>query len=98
MLPVPKKETIDDIYKASNQSNSQDLSQSKRKRQSIKKLQTTADKYNNNYFNSSKSNEFSRQRRPSLYNFPLPAVNIPDNEGQEKKNTSKCSKNNKFRK
>ena len=48
-------------------------------------MQTTADKYNNNYFNSSKSNEFSRQRRPSLYNFPLPAVNIPDNEGQEKK-------------
>ena len=85
MLPVPKKETIDDIYKASNQSNSQDLSQSKRKRQSIKKLQTTADKYNNNYFNSSKSNEFSRQRRPSLYNFPLPALNIPDNKGQEKK-------------
>ena len=86
MLSVPKKEAIDDIYKSSNQSISQDLSQSKRKRQSIRKLQTTGDKYNNNFLNISKSNEFSRQRRPSIYNFPIPALTFSEQEPIKKIN------------
>ena len=86
MLSVPKKEAIDSIYKSSNQSISQDLSQSKRKRQSIKKLQTTGDKYNNNFLNISKSNEFSRQRRPSIYNFPLPVLTFSEQEPIKKIN------------
>ena len=85
MLTVPKKEEIDDIYKSSNQSISQELSISKKKRQSIKKVQTS-DKYNNNYFNSSKSNEFGKQRRPSLYNFPLPAFTFTNEEPIKKIN------------
>ena len=86
MLSVPKKEAIDSIYKSSNQSISQDLSQSKRKRQSIRKLQTTGEKYNNNFLNISKSNEFSRQRRPSIYNFPLPVLTFSEQEPIKKIN------------
>ena len=86
MLSVPKKEAIDSIYKSSNQSISQDLSLSKRKRQSIRKLQTTGEKYNNNFLNISKSNEFSRQRRPSIYNFPLPALTFSEQEPIKKIN------------
>ena len=85
MISVPKKEAIDDIYKSSNQSISQEPSISKKKRQSIRKIQTS-DKYNNNYFNSSKSNEFSKQRRPSLYNFPLPALTFTNEEPIKKIN------------
>ena len=73
MLSVPKQEPIDDVYKSTNLNN---MSNSK-KRQSIKKLQVSNDKYTNNYFNNSKSNDLSRQRRQSFYNlFPLSAENI----------------------
>ena len=70
MISIPKKEQIDDIYKSSNHNISQDLYNLKKKRQSIRKLQTSSE-MNNNFFNVSKSNELSRQRRQSLYNmFP----------------------------
>ena len=75
MITEPDKEPIDDIYKNKKFKHLYELTKNKKKRQSIKKAQTSnTEKYNNNYFNSSKSNELSRQRRQSFYNmFPANA-------------------------
>ena len=73
MITEPDKEPIDDIYKNPKFKHLYELTKNKKKRQSIKKAQTSnTEKYNNNFFNSSKSNELSKQRRQSFYNmFPL---------------------------
>ena len=73
MITEPDKEPIDDIYKNTKFKHLYELTKNKKKRQSIKKAQTSnTEKYNNNFFNSSKSNELSKQRRQSFYNmFPL---------------------------
>ena len=75
MITEPDKEPIDDIYKNKKFKHLSELTKNKKKRQSIKKAQTSnTEKYNNNYFNTSKSNDLSRQRKPSFYNmFPANA-------------------------
>ena len=91
MITEPKKEPIDDIYQSRLQQVQESDSINKRKRQSIKKARTSNDKLsitnNNNYFNTSKSNEMSKQRRQSLYNiFPIESNNNKVEEPEKKIN------------
>ena len=71
MISEPKKEVIDDIYKTSKEKNKTKEKKSKNELNSSK-TQHLRDKFNNNFLNVSKSNEFNKQRRQSLYNiYPL---------------------------
>ena len=92
MISSPKKEPIDDVYKSGKFNHLQEFTKiNRKKRQSIIKPQpqNNNDKHNsinNNNFNSSKSNELSKQRRLSFYNmFPI-NVNEKKEEEEEKIN------------
>ena len=92
MISSPKKEPIDDVYKSGKFKHLQEFTKiNRKKRQSIIKPQpqNNNDKHNsinNNNFNSSKSNELSKQRRLSFYNmFPI-NVNEKKEEEEEKIN------------
>ena len=92
MISSPRKEPIDDVYKSGKPKHPQEFTKiNRKKRQSIIKPQpqNNNDKHNsinNNNFNSSKSNELSKQRRLSFYNmFPI-NVNEKKEEEEEKIN------------
>ena len=87
MISSPKKEPIDDVYKSGKFNHLQEFTKiNRKKRQSIIKPQpqNNNDKHNsinNNNFNSSKSNELSKQRRLSFYNmFP---INVNEKKEEE---------------